>query len=194
MTRVVVAYATAPAWDLLRAEAARLHGVARHRIVLGHECPRCGSPEHGRPRILPTATVRRPAYASLSRAGGLSVVALTDAGEVGVDLEPVGAAEFDGFAAVALHPSEGDGDPTRAWVRKEAVLKAYGVGLRVDPADVRLDGDGDSVLDPDDLLPGRGRVRLQDVPVPGLVAAVAVVLAADEADAHLEVTVHHREG
>lgn len=59
---------------------------------------------------------------------------------VGIDLEAAGAADFDGFDGVALHPEEmGAGDRTRLWVRTEAVLKSHGVGLDVDPTSVRVD-------------------------------------------------------
>ena len=43
---------------------------------------------------------------SLSRCEGLAVVAVTDAGPVGVDVEPVDAARFAGFDDVALHAAE----------------------------------------------------------------------------------------
>ncbi len=58
--RLVVAYGAQPAHDLLRAQAALFHGVPLDRVVLGHACPRCGSEQHGRPYVLPTATLRAP--------------------------------------------------------------------------------------------------------------------------------------
>lgn len=172
----MVAYAAVPAHELLRAEAARFHEVAPAQIVLLHECPRCGSDVHGRPRLMATAAVRQPAHVSLARAGDLSVVAVTDAGPVGIDVEAQGAADFPGFADVALHPGERAttaDDPTRVWVRKEALLKAYGLGLAVDPSDVRLDDDGLASWD----SPHRphGEVWLRDLVVPGHVAAVAML-------------------
>ena len=192
MARVVVAYATLPAHDLLRAEAARFHELPPSRVVLGHECVRCGSTEHGRPRLLATAALRVPARVSLARAGALSVVALTDAGDVGVDVEPSGAAEFEGFDAVARHPSEGDADRTRTWVRKEAVLKACGVGLAVDPARLRLDEHVVGAWPPE--LPMHGRTLLHDVPVPGHVCSVAVVVPDGDPVDGLDVTVRRASG
>lgn len=178
--RLVVAYGAVPAHALLRAEAARFHGVAPERIVLGHACPRCGGDEHGRPYLVPTATLRVPAHVSLARAGGLSVVAITDAGPVGVDVEVEGAAGFDGFADVARHPDEdAAADPTRSWVRTEALLKACGRGLAVDPRDVLLDDDG--LVSWDSPHPAPDAVRLRDLDVPGHVVAV-VVLVGDGAD------------
>ena len=185
--RVVVAYGIGSAHDLLRAEAARLHHVAVERIVLGHECDRCGSDDHGRPRLLPTASVRHPAHVSLARAGDLSVVALTAAGPVGIDVEATDAAGFTGFDDVALHADESvrtAAERTRLWVRKEALLKAYGLGLAVDPRDVLID---DGTVTWDSPLRPPGTVRLLDVDVPGHVSAVAVVT--DAGPGGLSVTV-----
>ncbi len=179
--RLVVAYGALPAHAVLRAEAARFHQVSPAHIVLAHECRRCGSDAHGRPHLVATAAVRHPAYVSLARAGDLSVVAVTDAGPVGVDVEAEGAADFAGFEDVALHPGERattTADPTRVWVRKEALLKAYGLGLAVDPSDVRLDDDGLAAWDSSHRPPGA--VWLRDLAVPGHVMAVAVLPLADQ--------------
>lgn len=189
-SRLVVAYGRAPAYELLRAEAARFHGVAPESIVVTRECPRCGSDQHGRPLLLPTRTVRRPAHVSVARAGALSVVAVTDAGPVGVDVEAEGAAERARVAEVALHPDEiralPGADVTRAWVRKEALLKAYGLGLAIDPRDVRLDDDGLATWDCG--LPPPGAVWLRDLAVPGHVCAVVVLPHSDHDVAGLAVS------
>jgi 4'-phosphopantetheinyl transferase len=190
--RLVVAYGSPAAHEVLRAEAAQFLDVRREHIVLGHECPRCGSDLHGRPLLLATAAVRRPAHVSLSRAGDLSVVAVTDAGPLGVDVEADGAAGFAGFAGAALHPSErttGNGDPTRTWVRKEAVLKAYGLGLAVDPRDIQVDGD--RLVAWDSPHPAPSKVWFRDLDIPGHAAAVAVI-PSDGTDLDgLTLTVHH---
>lgn len=174
--RLIVAFGAVPAHALLRAEAARFHDVPPALVVVVHECPRCGSAAHGRPSLLATAAVRQPAYVSLARAGDVSVVAITDAGPVGVDVEAEGAADFGGFDDVALHPDERGmtaTDRTRVWVRKEALLKAYGHGLAVDPSDVRLDDDGLAAWDSGHRRPGA--VWLRDLAVPGHVVTVAVL-------------------
>jgi 4'-phosphopantetheinyl transferase len=188
--RLVVAYGALPAHEVLRAEAARFHQVSPASIVLVHECPRCGSDAHGRPHLLATAAVRRPAYVSLARARDLSVASITDAGPVGVDVEAEGAADFAGFEDVALHPGERattPADSTRAWVRKEALLKAYGLGLAVDPSDVRLGDDGLVSWDSPHRPPGA--VWLRDLAVPGYVLAVAVLPLADHDVVGMSVTV-----
>ena len=78
-------------------------------------------------------------------------------------------------------------DPTRAWVRKEALLKAYGLGLAVDPSQVRLDDDGLAAWD--SSQPPPGEVWVRDIAVPGHVAAVAVLPDAVHDLAGLAVTV-----
>lgn len=80
-----------------------------------------------------------------------NVPAVTALGPVGVDLEPVGAGDFDGLADVALTPRErlalrrlpSEQRSSAAltwWVRKEAVLKATGDGMFVAPADIEVSG------------------------------------------------------
>jgi 4'-phosphopantetheinyl transferase len=180
--RLVVVHGAASADVVLRTEVARFHGVAASAVVLRHTCPRCGSDEHGRPAVMATAAIRHPAWISVARAGELSVVAVTDAGPVGVDVEVEGAASFSGFDDVALHPGErasGADEATRAWVRKEALLKAHGLGLAVDPRDVHLDDDG--LVAWESEHPAPSAVWLRDLAVPGHVAAV-VVLPPDARD------------
>jgi hypothetical protein len=72
---------------------------------LHHTCPQCGSVEHGRPYV------DAPVDVSIAHTPGLTVVAVSEAGHVGVDVE------------VAAD---------RSWVRAEAVGKAHGTGLLVE--------------------------------------------------------------
>ena len=163
---------------LARDLAARVAGVAVARLQLTHRCPRCGSIRHGVPRVLADgATVP----VSVSRAPGAVAAAATDGTAIGIDIEPADAAGFRGFAEVAVHPDEQiPADPaeaTRMWVRKEAVLKALGSGLRIDPRSIRLAPDDrpPAVLAWSDRRPPTV-VELIDLPAGlGYVAALAVI-------------------
>lgn len=156
---------------LLRSELAG--DVEVHRL-----CPQCGSSEHGRPLVVRRDGGPAP-FVSLSRAEGVVMVAVSDAGPVGVDIEAIDAARFSGFTDVALHP--GEVVPTgeqRAivWTRKESLLKATGDGLHVDPTSVRV-SEADR---PARLLewPGRGQLpsaQLHDLEIPGYAACVTVL-------------------
>lgn len=100
-----------------------------------HLCPRCGSSDHGRP-VLADGT-----FISVSHAGDVHAVATTDAGPVGIDIEAIDGARFEGFDDVVLHPRERphtSDERATTWVRKEALLKATGDGLAVDPRTIRL--------------------------------------------------------
>lgn len=103
--RVLVDWAeTAVAEPLVRALGTALTG--HDPGPLHHACPSCGSIEHGRPYV------DAPIHVSVAHAPGLTVVAVSAAGPVGVDVEADGE------------------DP--AWTRHEATVKALGVGLVAD--------------------------------------------------------------
>jgi len=100
-------------------------------------CCRCGSTEHGRPSIEwpPTALSH-----NLSGSGQHWLLAVAAAGPVGVDIECHRGIEVDRMADACLTVSERQylrDQPDelrqaaffRCWTRKEAVLKACGVGL-----------------------------------------------------------------
>lgn len=106
-----------------RAEALAALGIPD----VEHRCVHCGSTEHGQP----------VGNVSLSHAGGVTLAVHAD-GPIGIDHEPVGA---DVPRGVVAHPSE-SGDALSLWVRKEAVLKATGLGLQVDPRSFWLDTEG----------------------------------------------------
>lgn len=152
-------------------------GLTVHDVVVTRACPVCAGSDHGRPVVLLPGTGRRPPSVSLSRAGGLTVLAVTDDGPVGVDVQAVPDAPVPDFASFALHPAERAGtaeEQCRTWVRKEALLKALGTGLRTDPRGVRLSapGAGPEVLE----WPAEEHdVRLQDLERSGHAACVAVL-------------------
>jgi hypothetical protein len=91
---------TAVAEPVVRALVLEL--IGRDPGPLHHACPFCGSVEHGRPYV------DAPVHVSVAHAPGLTLVAVTDLGPVGVDLEA--------------------GDDL-AWAGREALGKAHGVGL-----------------------------------------------------------------
>ncbi len=114
-------------------------------------------------------------HLSLSRAPGVALAAVSTTGPVGVDIERAGRARFPGFEEVALHPQERCSEPTQTWVRKEALLKATGWGLALDPRQVRIDEDR-RVVSWDERLPEPDRCWLADLPLAGeYVGAVAVI-------------------
>lgn len=169
---------------LLRRALADLLGRHPSDYTFDRTCAHCGE-QHGRPILLQD----RGVHLSLSRTPTLVAVAVTLAGPVGVDVETVASTDFDGFAQTALHPGERDDvevshRPERlhrratSWARKEAALKALGVGLRTDPASVRTPPSGipthwdgfasgftvvDLVLDRPDVEDTVGAVAVVDV-------------------------------
>ncbi len=139
--------------DIVESLVQSRSGLTGARVV--HSCPRCGSARHGR-LVVHSATA---CWASLSRAGELTVVALSAAGPVGVDVE---------LSDVI------DGDPAalRRWCAVEAALKATGAGLALDPDAVTLVAG--SWAGPASVeVPGAGRLEVVPIDLPGRVGAVA---------------------
>ncbi|MYX42880.1 4'-phosphopantetheinyl transferase superfamily protein [Streptomyces sp. SID89] len=149
-----------------------------------HTCPRCADGTHGRPRVV--APVTRLEF-SLSRSGPYWLLSVTAGGRVGIDIEVHGGRDLGGMADVALSSdesaaleavddvSEREAFFLRAWTRKEAVLKAAGIGIVAElrSLDVFPQRNGPvSVACADPAV--RGVWRVEDVPLgPGLSAAVA---------------------
>ncbi|MEG3192367.1 4'-phosphopantetheinyl transferase superfamily protein [Lysobacter sp. D1-1-M9] len=118
---------------------------AAHRLLLGRmlSCDPLDVPLRRDPRGCPRVGAGG-ICTSLSHADGVIALAVTRAGPVGVDVEsPDRAAELPEIADRVCHAGEkallrGLDEPARAlallgmWVRKEAVLKAAGVGLAVE--------------------------------------------------------------
>jgi 4'-phosphopantetheinyl transferase len=113
---------------LLRIAAARHLGIRPADVAVDRTCGRCGA-QHGRPR-LPGTSLR----ASVSHSGDIIAVAITSAGEVGVDVEAVRSIDFAAVTESVCTPRERNyvraaTDFYTFWTRKEAVLKATGEGL-----------------------------------------------------------------
>ncbi|MGN6125413.1 MAG: 4'-phosphopantetheinyl transferase family protein [Humibacter sp.] len=120
---------------LLASLVAELADVDARDVVIDARCARCGL-QHGRPRVTaPSEAVG--IGVSVSHAEGMTVVAAALSRIVGVDVEP---AHLDAERAAAIHEIAGDSpdgaEPARHWTRVEAVLKADGRGLEVDPRSI----------------------------------------------------------
>lgn len=137
-------------------------------LAFARRCTTCRSELHGKPSLVDVPAWRF----SLSYTSSLAVVAVAEGVEVGVDTEDLADADFEGFAGATLAPDEaGAFDEltgqelldarARVWARKEAVLKATGHGLVVDPSQVLVS----SPLDPPVLVAWRA-----EEPVPPAVS------------------------
>ncbi|OUE20411.1 hypothetical protein BFL34_01226 [Clavibacter michiganensis] len=151
---------TAAGRAALRALAAELVGADPADVTVRARCATCGG-AHGRP-VLGGSRALDGLHASVAHAGALVVVAVGADGPIGVDAEP-------------RDREAPPGTTLAEWVRIEAVLKADGRGLAVDPSRVRTAADP---ADPDGLvawIDGEdARFRLRDVNLgPTLRAAVA---------------------
>jgi 4'-phosphopantetheinyl transferase len=151
---------TAAGRAALRALAAGIVGADPADVTVRARCATCGG-AHGRP-VLGGSRSLDGLHASVAHAGALVVVAVSAAGPIGIDAEPRDREAPPGMTIAG-------------WVRIEAVLKADGRGLTVDPARVRWapdPADGDARVA---WIDGEGaRFRLREVDLdPGLRAAVA---------------------
>jgi hypothetical protein len=99
-------------------------------------CPVCGGP-HGRP--LATGA-RRPVHVSVAHAAGRAFAVAADV-PVGIDAEPRSTSSARRRAVRDLL-ARGSATPLADWTRVEAILKADGRGLRVDPREVALGAGG----------------------------------------------------
>ena len=125
---------------------AELLAVDPAEVTVLRRCDHCGGDDHGRPVV--TGPAHPLVWASLSRAGDLIAVVATTVGPVGIDIESLERVAAAGFDDVAFSATERESlrslpDPTpgraRLWTAKEAVLKARGTGLRVDPREVDVE-------------------------------------------------------
>ncbi|GAA2513628.1 4'-phosphopantetheinyl transferase family protein [Streptomyces gobitricini] len=133
-------YLTAHA--LARQLVAAQLGVRPTEVRYVQECRHCDRPEpHGKPRV-----AGADLELSWSHSGGRVAVALSLAGPVGVDIEEVAGegkvADLSAAVLSAVERTELERLPAaerargfiRYWARKEAVLKATGDGLMVEPS------------------------------------------------------------
>jgi 4'-phosphopantetheinyl transferase len=125
-----------------------------------------------------------PFHVGLAHSGDVALVAVARDTEIGVDVEILRAGtESWSLSSHALTRSERErletlpissrsGAFLSMWTRKEALLKAVGVGLALDPLLIELDGRA-VVAAPPELGDARDWT-LVDVPLPGHAAALAV--------------------
>jgi 4'-phosphopantetheinyl transferase len=124
------------AWALARTLLGDLLGEDPADVAVERHCGRCGSREHGKPRLADAST---GVHFSLAHSGDHVLVAVTRAGPVGVDVEQLKPmtdyrrlhrTTLTADEAVALRAAGGRPlDFLRTWVRKEAVTKAVGTGV-----------------------------------------------------------------
>lgn len=134
---------------LLRTTAGAQLGIAPEDVQIDRQCE-CGKP-HGKPRIVSPGA---PLEVSISHSGNRVAVALSTAGAVGVDVEEI-APDAGGIPELALSPvelkslqelaeEERETGFLHMWIRKEAVLKATGHGLRIPPDQIEVSGPQDA--------------------------------------------------
>ncbi|GIH06178.1 4'-phosphopantetheinyl transferase [Rhizocola hellebori] len=150
---------------LLRLTIAQAAGCPVGEVVIDRSCPDCEKP-HGKPTV-----VGHDLHVSVSHSGNRVAVALTRVAQVGIDVEQVDPrVHVNELLANILSPDEiaTDMDFFTRWARKEAVLKATGLGLRMPMSKL--------TLGPQGLIGFDRPCVLRDLqPGPGYCAAVAVL-------------------
>lgn len=180
----IVSYAT------LRCVLQSYLGIPARDVVVDRACQICGEP-HGRPRV----PGQQLAF-SVSHSSRLIVVAVAASGKIGVDVEHAEAKGVDAVRDIALgaielaslrplDASSYKATLRRLWVRKEAVLKAYGIGLLEDPRNVLSPPSTLDAVQNAPVLPPYNQVLLTDFDVADHFGALATSAPTE---------LHHRDG
>lgn len=109
-------------------------GVPPDGVPIRRHCMVCGSTGHGKPYV-----EGYPVHFSCSSAGGFIGVSIGNVPH-GVDLVRISDVTPDASTAIAA-PDEHTKNPVELatiWARKEAVLKATGHGLSIDPVTIEV--------------------------------------------------------
>lgn len=160
------------------AHAAWRHALAAVLRVTPAEVP-LASEANGRPCLPGTGLAT-----SLSHSGSHVAIAIAHADCIGVDIEQSPTrADLGPLTELLCTTEEANAlqrcdTPSREhallalWTRKEALLKAYGIGLRQPPSGIRVDAD--VPIAPPPSAPGAPVCRVHALPLPAsLVGAVA---------------------
>lgn len=186
---------------LARQGVAAALGCEPGAVRLEARCRLCGG-AHGKPRVHDAAGGALDL--SIAHAHERVIVAVAGGCAVGVDVERIGPFEdlareaagvLDGEERAvlsALAPAERAVGFFRYWTRKEALLKATGHGLAIEPASLRVtppDRDAGLICAPPALV--RGRVWMSDLDAgPGYAACLALLIApgsaSDDAVPHVD--------
>lgn len=159
--RLVVAWGTAASADEQLARLAETFiGAPTSGARIVRACRSCGSDRHGKPYVV---GLDEPIHVNLSKSGEIALLAVSNAGPVGIDVE-------------ALQP--GGTLDVATWVRKESVVKATGHGLTLDPelVEVTSPGSAPALVSWPEAEPLDSPVWMYDIECPaGYVAAAAVL-------------------
>lgn len=159
-------------------------GVEADQLRLGRTlCPECADPAHGPPSVVWPDT--RLTF-NLSRADGYWLLGVSEGRPLGVDLEaapridpeltaPLAFTESELAQLLGRPPEERNELFLRCWTRKEAVVKAVGVGLAAELCRIEVHPQFPGpVLVRYGLAPGRTDWTLEEPDCgPGLHAALA---------------------
>jgi 4'-phosphopantetheinyl transferase len=173
----------------LRRIVARRIGASPQNLVFSYG-------EHGKPTLMSPPTF---VQFSVSHAAGLAIIGVSDGGLIGVDVESIQtAASLLATSNVAFSDQELkvmeawiDADKAQrvsaAWTVKEAILKADGRGLSIEPREIpvllKLPEFSGEIVGRCEVLTKEWSVRVL-APRPGFIAAVASSLATFELAVH----------
>lgn len=165
---------------MTRSLVAERTGEPPEAVPLERACRDCGRP-HGPPRI----ETDPPLRVSVTHSGAWVLLAAADR-PIGVDVELVGPgileierillSEHERDAVTGLEGRARQVALTRAWVRKEAVLKALGTGMRSPMSELDIVHDSSATTARGRGVPGGVRVQIVDLTVDDAhLASLAVV-------------------